>query len=171
MMPVEGPIASSAEPHTARIAGFLREIGLEVEMCDLVSPCFLPGVRVERGRVLVDEARLLHPGDLLHEAGHLAVMTAADRAGREGDVGADLGEEIGAIAWSYAAALHLGIDPSVVFHPEGYRGASGGFLDNFRHGRFVGVPLLQWMELTYEPKNAAEAGVPPYPHMVKWLRD
>jgi hypothetical protein len=164
MHPFTGPL-------TARIAGFLQEIGLEVERRELPEACFLPGVRVERGRVLVDEARLLSPGDVLHEAGHLAVMTAADRAAREGDLGADLGEEIGAIAWSYAAALHLGIDPAVVFHPHGYRGASGGFLDNFRHGRYVGVPLLQWMELTHEPKSAAAAGVPPYPHMVKWLRD
>lgn len=159
------------DPLTARIARFLQEIGLEVERCELTEPCFLPGVRVERGRVRIDEARLLYPGDLLHEAGHLAVMTAAERAGRQGDVGADLGEEIGAIAWSYAAALHLGIDPAVVFHPDGYRGASQGFLENFSKGRFAGVPLLQWMELTHEPKNAATAGVPPYPHMVKWLRD
>lgn len=159
-----------ADPTADRIAGFLEEIGVEVHACDLPDACFLPGVRVERGRLRVDEARLLHPGDLLHEAGHLAVMTAADRAERQGDVGADLGEEIGAVAWSYAAAVHLGIDPAVVFHPEGYRGASGGFLDNFRHRRYVGVPLLQWMELTLDEKNARERGLPAYPHMLKWLR-
>jgi hypothetical protein len=57
------------EPLTARIAAFLQEIGLEVERRELPEPCFLPGVRLERGRVLVDEARLLSPGDVLHEAG------------------------------------------------------------------------------------------------------
>lgn len=159
-----------ADPVVGRLAGFLREIGLEVEARDLPGPCFLPGVRVDRGRLLVDEARLLHPGDLLHEAGHLAIVTAAERAERHDDVGADLGEEIGAIAWSYAAAVHLGIDPAVVFHPHGYRGASAGFLDNFRHGRYVGVPLLQWMDLTLDEKHARERGVPPYPHMLRWLR-
>jgi hypothetical protein len=160
-----------AEPVTARIVDFLREIGVEVEACDLPDPCFLPGVRVDRGRLLVDEARLLYPGDLLHEAGHVAILTAAERGERHGDVGADLGEEIGAIAWSYAAAMHLGLDPAVVFHEHGYRGASGGFLDNFRHGRYVGVPLLQWMDLTRDAKRAREEGVAPYPHMLRWLRD
>lgn len=160
-----------AEPVTARIADFLRGIGVEVVACDLPDACFLPGVRVDRGRLLVDEARLLYPGDLLHEAGHVAIMPAAERGERHGDVGADLGEEIGAIAWSYAAAMHLGLDPAVVFHEHGYRGASGGFLDNFSHGRYVGVPLLQWMDLTRDAARASEEGVPPYPHMLKWLRD
>jgi hypothetical protein len=159
------------EPLTARIADFLQEIGLEVCPAELTEPCFLPGVHVARGRLLVDESRLLHPGDLLHEAGHVAIMPAAERAQRQGDVGADLGEEIGAICWSYAAAVHLGLDPAVVFHPDGYRGASDGFLENFRQGRYVGVPLLQWMELTLDEKNARERGVAPYPHMLRWLRE
>lgn len=160
-----------ADPLTERIAGFLREIGVEVRACELPEDGFLPGVRVERGGLLVDEARLISPGDLLHEAGHLAMMTAEDRAERAGDVGADLGEEIGAQAWSYAAAVHLDIDPAVVFHPQGYRGASASFLENFRERRFVGVPLLQWMGLTLDDKNAREQGLPAYPAMLKWLRD
>ncbi|HEV2148505.1 MAG TPA: hypothetical protein VGR37_13970 [Longimicrobiaceae bacterium] len=160
-----------AEPLTARIAGFLREVGIEVDACELSGDCFLPGIRVERGRLLVDEDRLAHPGDLLHEAGHLAVTPAERRAGLGGSVTGDLGDEIGAIAWSYAAARHLGIDPAVVFHPHGYRGASGGFLDNFAAGRYVGVPLLQWMGLTLDEKSAAEAGCAPYPHMLRWLRE
>ncbi|HLL45330.1 MAG TPA: hypothetical protein VK399_01415 [Longimicrobiaceae bacterium] len=98
---------------------------MEVLARDLPDACFLPGVRVDRGRLLVDEARLLYPGDLLHEAGHVAIMPAAERGEREGDVGADLDEEIGAIAWSYAAAVHLELDPAVVFHAHGYRGALG----------------------------------------------
>ena len=159
-----------ADPLTARIAGFLRDIGLEVRACALPAETFLPGIRIHRGALLVDEERLLHPGDLLHEAGHLAI-TPAERRGELGDdVGSDLGEEIGAIAWSYAAAVHLEIDPAVVFHPHGYRGSSRGFLDNFGQGRYVGVPLLQWMEMTLDEKSAREQGAAPYPHMLRWLR-
>ena len=33
-----------------------------------------------------------------------------------------------AIAWSYAAALEIGIPPEIVFHPDGYRGASESML-------------------------------------------
>ena len=34
----------------------------------------------------------------------------------EGDVGKKAAEEMMAIAWSYAAVVHLGLDASVVFH-------------------------------------------------------
>lgn len=160
-----------ADPLTVRIAAFLDHIGLEVRARALPEECFLPGIRIHGGALLVDEERLLYPGDLLHEAGHLAITPAERRGELGGDVGSDLGEEIGAIAWSYAAAVHLEIDPAVVFHPHGYRGSSRGFLDNFSQGRYVGVPLLQWMELTLDEKNAREQGVAPYPHMLRWLRD
>jgi hypothetical protein len=34
------------------------------------------------------------------------------------------GEEMAAIAWSYAACVHLGLEPTVVFHSDGYKGGS-----------------------------------------------
>ncbi len=160
-----------ADPLTARIVEFLESIGLEIEACSLSKPSFLPGVLVDRGRILIDENQLLYPGDLLHEAGHLAVMTPSERKERSNSVGKDMGEEIGAICWSYAALTYLGLDPAVVFHPQGYRGASEAFISNFREGRYVGVPLLQWMELTLDEKNARKEGLPPYPHMLRWLRE
>ena len=158
------------EPLPARILDFLGRIGLEARACTLAGPTFLPGLRIRQGVLLVDEARLRYPGDLLHEAGHIAVTPADRRHALDGDLGTDLGDEIGAIAWSYAAARHLAIDPAVVFHPDGYRGCSQGFLDNFARGRYVGVPLLQWMGLTLDEAAAREEGVPPYPHMLRWLR-
>src|SRR5689334_9369869 len=112
---------SFANPITARIVSFLESIGLEVISCTLPEPGFLPGVLIDRGRMLIDEAALRHPGDLLHEAGHLAMMTAAERTERRHNVGKDEGEEMGAISWSYAALVHLELDPAVVFHSEGYR--------------------------------------------------
>jgi len=161
---------SFTHPTTARIAAFLEEIGIEVIPCELPEPGFLPGVLIERGRMLVDES-LLNPGDLLHEAGHLAVMTTEERAERRHNVGKDMGEEIGAICWSYAALVHLGLDPEVVFHPNGYKGQSQGFIQTFREGHQVGVPLLQWMGLTLDEKNARNRGLPAYPAMLRWLRE
>ena len=155
---------------TVRIAAFLESIGLEVCAAELTEPTFLPGIRLERGRLLIDEGRLLYPGDLLHEAGHLAVMTPARRAKCGVDATKNMGEEIGAICWSYAALTHLGLDPAVVFHPDGYKGSSQSFIDDFREGRFVGVPLLQWMGMTLDERAAREQNLPPYPYMQHWLR-
>lgn len=157
-----------------RISGFLAEIGIDVRRGELPEGTFLPGVQVEAGGLVVDEARLAHPGDLLHEAGHLAVMTSAERATAGADLAAGPGEEMAAIAWSYAACVHLGLDAAVVFHDAGYKGEGAALRENFAAGRYLGVPLLQWYGLTRE--RAAEAGAAGtsdavYPRMGRWLRE
>jgi hypothetical protein len=156
---------------TERIVEFLRRIGLAVEFRPIDEPTVLPGMVVRSGGLVIDEAHLLHPGDLLHEAGHLAVLPRADRARADGGLSRDGGNEMAAIAWSYAAALHIGLAPEVVFHADGYRDGSDALLENFREGRYLAVPLLQWMGLTLEPDRAAERGCEPFPHMIRWLRD
>lgn len=158
-----------ADPVTARMVDFVRGIGLPVVRGVLDDTAFLPGLALEAGGIVVDEARLLYPGDILHEAGHLAVMPVEKRAQTQGRLDADGGEEMGAIAWSYAAALHLGLDPAVLFHPDGYKDGAHALRENFAQGRFVGVPYLQWLGLTLEPPRAAQLGMPPYPHMLRWL--
>jgi hypothetical protein len=75
-----------------------------------------------------------------------------------------------AIAWSYAAALHLGIDPAVVFHDAGYRGGASAILENFTAGRYVGVPLLQWWGMAEGDGDARRRGSQPFPRMQRWLR-
>jgi len=152
-----------------RIIDWLREIGLTVRVATLGEDTFLPGVTMEPGGLVVDPERLLYPGDLLHEAGHLATMLPARRAATGSNAGSDMGDEIGAQTWSYAAAVYLGLAPEVVFHPTGYKGAAGRLMEIYRDGN-AGVPLLQWMGLTLGRERAHAEGVPAYPHMIRWLR-
>ena len=152
------------------IAAFLCEIGLPVKIGEIHQPTFLPGILLDSGILHVYPAKLSSPGDLLHEAGHLALLTESERKQVSGDVGDSGGDELGAIAWSYAAALHLGLDPSVVFHQDGYRGGSQSILENFAAGRYIGVPMLQWRGLALDERSARTLGVSPYPHMLRWLR-
>ena len=156
---------------TARIVAFLRDIGLDVRAEAISEQTILPGITIRGGALIFDEARLQYPGDLLHEAGHLAVVPAARRRDMQWNVGTKAAEEMSAIAWSYAAAVHLGLPAAVVFHPDGYRGGGEALADNFSRGHYVGVPTLQWIGLTYERKQAEQLGVAPYPHMIQWLRD
>lgn len=158
-----------ADPRTAAMVDFVRRIGIGVERGEVDDSAFLPGLALHGGCIVVDESRLRYPGDILHEAGHLAVIPASRRTDTTGRLGADGGEEMGAIAWSYAAALHLGLDPAILFHDDGYRGGAGALVENFREGRYVGVPYLQWLGLTLEPARAAQQDCPPYPHMLRWL--
>jgi hypothetical protein len=154
-----------------RIVNFLIKIGIEVTKAHLQQQTFLPGISVDRGAILIDESRLLYPGDLLHEAGHLAVIPSQKRKQAQDNVSKKASEEMMAIAWSYAALVHLGLEPSVVFHEGGYRGWSEALIENFTQGRYIGVPMLQWIGLTADEKGAKETGVRPYPDMMKWLLD
>jgi hypothetical protein len=151
------------------ITNFLAEIGLPVRFAELEHPTFLPGIEIQAGGLVIDRARLLYPGDILHEAGHLALMDPLRRSQTNGDAGPDAGAEIGAIAWSYAAAVHIGIDARVVFHPDGYKGAAASIANNFISGYYMGVPMLQWKGLALEPRIARERGLAPYPRMLRWL--
>jgi hypothetical protein len=148
-------------PLVEQIVSFLDGIGLSVRSGSIAGHSFLPGVTIDGGVLVIDEERMLYPGDLLHEAGHLALLTPEARMEIYGDAGPDGGFETGAIAWSYAAALHLGIEPAVVFHDAGYRGNSTAILENFAAARYIGVPILEWVGLTT---------VKTYPVMHRWIR-
>ena len=150
---------------------FLHTIGIETAE-DKLAPedCFLPGLLIQNGRIVFDRETLLYPGDILHEAAHLAVVPPAERKqlngpaiGKRPDAPA---EEMMAIAWSYAACVHLNIDPYFVFHKEGYQQGSDSIVENFREGRYFGVPVLEWLQMT-----TTKGEGPHYPAMLKWLRD
>jgi hypothetical protein len=144
-----------------QLSEFIRSIGIPVTMTRISGDTFVPGIRIDHGTLLVDRSRLTWPGDLLHEAAHLAMVPADSRTAFVDDAGDGGGEEMGAIAWSWAALVHLGLEPSVVFHDGGYRGGSQNLIDNFQNGRYVGVPFLRWIGLAGDD----------YPVMLKWLRD
>jgi hypothetical protein len=151
------------------ILDWLRQIGITARLAPLGADTFLPGVTLESGGLVVDPERLLHPGDLLHEAGHLAIMLPARRATTGSNAGSDMGDEIAAQTWSYAAAVQLGLAPEIVFHSAGYKNSAETLIQIYRDGA-AGVPLLQWMGLTLDAARAAEISVEPYPHMIRWLR-
>jgi hypothetical protein len=142
-----------------RIAGFLARIGIPLAL-EPAGDGLLPGLTVRDGGIVADPERLLYPGDLLHEAGHIAVTDPALRP-TLCDVSDDPGEEMAAIAWSWAAAAELGLDPEVVFHADGYRGGSAAIVDAFANRRWFGVPLLACWGMTEEPI---------FPRMLRWLR-
>lgn len=171
---MEPPLTFKNET-TQKIADFVRDIGLPIKTASLDQPTFLPGIEVENGAVLIDESRLTYPGDILHEAGHLAVAPAALRPSLSGEVdlpgfNADVIETF-AIAWSYAAIVCLGLDPGIVFHRDGYKGRSEALRNNYELGIYIGANGLVDMGMALVGANAAAAGAAPYPHMIKWLRD
>lgn len=152
-------------------AEFLKSTGVPVEQAHLAEPVFLPGLTIRDGVILVDEVKLLYPGDLLHEAGHLAMLPPAERAVASAPLDPGPGLEMAAIAWSYAAAVHLNLPLEVLFHPDGYKGDSQTLIENFSQGCYIGVPMLEWAGLTLTGERARKAGIESYPRMRRWLRE
>lgn len=158
----------------ATITRFLQSIGIPVRPGEVADDSFLPAVRIEAGGLVFDAQRLRWPCDLLHEAGHIAVTPAAQRSALAGALAdaeaAPHGGELEAMAWSWAAALHLGLAPEELFHPEGYKGQSAGLLMSYSLGVCPGAHGLSRAGMTFVGNAANAAGVPPYPHMARWLR-
>jgi hypothetical protein len=158
-----------------RITDFIRSIGIPVTLKQISGETVLPGLAIEYGGLVVDADKLLYPGDLLHEAGHLAVAPPEIRQTMHGALDPqqdfEIAGELMAIPWSYAACIYLQIDPRIVFHAAGYHSGGDSIVDNFANGNYFGVPGLQWAGMTYDEKNAAENGVLPFPNMIKWVRE
>ncbi len=184
------------------IVAFLRDIGFGVEFGPGAQNGFLPGVNIHAGVIHVDPDTLVAPGDLLHEAGHMAVLPRRFRSGLGSDLDADMHHlieaeagpgipddpilaapkqqgEFMAQAWSYAAALHIGVSPDCIFFPGSYK-----------HHDYEGKhPMLAWIErgTHYGPPALARVGMTgpagvfammgggngllPFPAMARWVQD
>lgn len=145
---------------TELVTGFLERIGIPWKEAELSDEEFLPGVRVEGGVVLVDSTRLRWPGDILHEAGHIAVFPPSLRSSVGGKLEVTPADEMAAMAWSYAAAIECGFDPTMVFHEGGYRSGGAQLAAQYAAGQGVGVPMLRWYRMTQD-----------FPRMSAWLRE
>lgn len=156
------------------ITAFLDRIGIETCPGPVPRDAFLPGIRVDAGRLVYDAASLTWPGDLLHEAGHVAVMPAALRPllhdGLALEIAVEHASETEATAWAFAAVTHLGLDPALLFHGGGYGGASPGLLATFAMGVYPGAAGLARAGMTYVGQAARDEGLPVYPAMARWLR-
>jgi hypothetical protein len=158
-----------------KVLFFLNDIGIDIVEKELEETTFLPGLALGSNCIYVDFEKLLYPGDILHEAGHLAITSASERE----LVGTDFmpkdwptqGDEIGAILWSYAAVCHLELPLEFVFHPNGYKNNSDWFISNFSSGNYIGLPYLEWAGLSLSANRATIEEKKAFPIMQKWLRD
>jgi hypothetical protein len=152
---------------TDRLLGFLTEAGIAWRE-GAVADSFLPGLRLDAGVLVIDRSALRWPGDLLHEAGHVATTPAALRAGLSDQIADDPAVphrgEAEATAWAWAALCHLGLPPDVLFHGGGYHGHSPGLALTFQMGVYPGSQGLAQAGL-------CTLGAGGYPRLQRWLRD
>lgn len=176
----------------SRAIDFVRQIGLDVlygRPND--EPAFTPDsyVWIHEGALYIDFEKF-HVGDFLHEAGHLAVLPSIARPHASGDVEETTGSvlrryigdgsklccypedpiaraciqcgEVEAIAWSYAAAVHVGVDPYLIVE------------HGFRNEEERDETLSSCKMRAYFGVNGLRAGgffdrIQHYPKMKRWL--
>ncbi len=159
---------------------------------------FLNGICIYEGKVLFDASALdFEVGDILHEAGHLAVIPAQFRRYATYDVETSCKEhfdayiaahpngfgypedatcraimqagEQEAIAWSFAAALAAKVQPEAIFHGSSYGEDTKGLIDSLRMGFHVGIHGLHAAGMTVLPHISRIKNA--FPQMVKWVQD
>jgi hypothetical protein len=157
------------------IVVFLSDIHIPVMEGDVPADAFLPGLRVSAGALIYSKEQLRWPGDLLHEAGHIATIPAQVRSSLNDSLvtAQDIphASEIEATAWAYAAVVYLKLPLSILFHDGGYHGHSAGLINTFSLGVYPGAFGLSQAGMTHIGADAERAGIPPYPHMTRWLRE
>lgn len=147
----------------SKLSSFVQGKGIPVRMEPIEGDTQLPGITISGGTLVVDAARLEWPGDILHEAGHIAITPPSRRVSAGGNLTVTPAEEMAALAWSYAAAVNAEIDPAIVFHEGGYKKGGAQLLAQYASGLppgGPGVPMLQWYGMTTA-----------FPRMNLWLRE
>ena len=158
----------------AKILDFLEETGVKYTCSTIVNKTFLSGLELKKGVLHIDINKIKYPGDILHEAGHIAICEPIFRPLLDGDVyknGLAIGrehqalcaEEMAATAWSVAAVKYLELPMELIFHQESYKGSANNLSDAFENNEHFGQPLLDAWEMTC-PKSG-------FPNMVLWLRE
>ena len=157
------------------IFDFIVQVGIDIAEARLPADTFLPGIALRSGGIAVDPDKLVWPGDLLHEAGHLAVLPAALRREAHEDQpnAAELEHagELEAMAWAWAAALELGLPADALIHAGGYNGKAGDLLQMYAFGVYPGLKGLCATGMTASPGFTRDCGPVRYPRMLRWLRD
>lgn len=170
-----------------RVIEALEAIGLEVSRGE-VGDSFLPHVHIKNGSLLVEEGA--HPTDVLHEAGHLAVLPACLRANATGNI-EDIEPHLDRIladhqddpswlesplcrslmqisdteatAWAYAFGRKCGLPDEHIIRTDAYDGEGLNIMTMLQLGQYLGVNGLRAAGFISSCRD--------FPVLEKWLQD
>lgn len=175
-------------PHLERTLAFLRSISIDCAV-DNRATGFLRGVRIVSGALQVSTTAALE--DVLHEAGHLAVLPAPFRHLANDDLegvckhmsdfldtdGCDIDSplmramlqsgEAEATAWAWAAGMHLGLPAEIVISDTSYGGSGTNIRAGLALGRYLGVNGLWHSGMCAAPNQPG----PHFPHLLQWTQE
>lgn len=178
----------SGRLHLVRTMEFLDSIGIQCRRQEGASG-FLKGVRIVDGRIHVDCAAAVE--DLLHEAGHLAVLpepyrkfASDDLEGVQARMGKDLENDVcevdsrlmraimqsgeaEATAWAWAAGLHLDLPPELIISDASYGGTGASMRTQLHLRGYLGINGLWHGDMCARPH---QKDLPQYPTLLHWVQ-
>ena len=157
------------------ILNFLEKINIPYHFDKITVETYVPGILIKSGGLVIDNELLKFPGDILHEAGSIALCPADVRPTLNTPIAAQLDFDAAThsfmtLAWTYAAALDADTPLEVVFHKDGYHGQGESIANSFQSGQYIGLPMLQYLGMAYDAHNASQHNTNSFPAMVQWLR-
>ncbi len=160
---------------------FLAEVGIPASKGDVPPDSFLPNITVKDGVIVYNDAT--HISDLLHEAGHLAILPSRFRKSANKDFAKiirtmmenvdfsnpDAPEaraaiqcsDVEATAWAYAAGKYLGIPDEEIILDHQYEGKGNETRDCLHAKCYFGINGLR--------AAGFFANVKSFPKMERWI--
>ncbi len=170
-----------AIPNQEAVLTFLRSIGLEVFRVVQASG-FIDNIQIEQGKLLVSPEASI--ADILHEAGHLAVLPGYVRAKAETDLSqvfqsmfddlsirdvdtqkyraAIQSGECEATAWAFAAGRFLEIPSTMIIEDGNYNDEGAVIRLSLQCNSYFGINGLVFSGMCPSVKR--------YPQMARWLQ-
>jgi len=184
---------TTTDPALPLVVRFLNQIGIDASI-ESGACGFLEKVRIANGGLKIDPQ--CSASNVLHEAGHLAVLPAKIRASANGDLDGledllagditsandpDALEVRAAIncsdpeatAWAWAAGVHLGLSPDAIIRDEEYGGDGASIRLALEHRMYAGIHGLSHGGLCVVRPGPLEQirGLPAYPKLARWLQE
>ena len=182
-------IGSGGSASLRTAMAFLQTIGIPARLVENVDGGFTPNVRISKGCLVVGWRA--HVSNVLHEAGHMAVLPAHFRPWMTGNlqqghrrmmnfVGAmDLDPDSPLMravlqssdpevtAWAWAAGSHLGLAPSEIVRDADYGGEGEQIRACLTTGYYVGIHGLAHAGFCSVRTGGR---LQPYPLLQHWLQ-
>jgi hypothetical protein len=182
-----------ANSEVTTILNFLREIGLRFQESPGANG-FTPGIDIKDGVMLIDTTVAI-ASNILHEAGHLAIVPEEFRVYFQSNVAGgqcaalDEAARIGAepdspmlravmqtsdteaTAWAWAAGKHLGIPEEIIILDEEYSRGGEAIRLMLKVGMYMGIHGLSHAGFCAINKRSSDfRGIALYPALERWTQ-